>query len=80
MDNLRFINSSWEPIDFQLVDLMSNYLINFTSNSNPNNKDLPDWPVYNKKTSLAMVFDKNSGKQTLPDKDGLEFLLSGFDR
>jgi para-nitrobenzyl esterase len=80
MDNLKFLNRPWETIDFQLADLMSNYWINFISNSNPNSKDLPDWPVYNTKTYQAMVFDKHSGKQTLPDIDGLEFMSSHQDK
>lgn len=60
--------------------MMSNYWINFITSSNPNYKDLPDWPTYNTKTYQSMVFDKNSGKQTLPDKDGLEFLSSKSDK
>jgi para-nitrobenzyl esterase len=80
MDNLRFLNRPWEPVDFQLADMMSNYWINFISNSNPNNKDLPNWPAYNTKTYQAMVFDKNSGKQALPDKEGLEFLSTRPDK
>jgi len=80
MDNLKFLNRPWEPIDFQLADMMSNYWINFIFSSNPNNKDLPDWPAYNTQTYQSMVFDKNSGKQTLPDKNGLEFLSSRTDK
>jgi para-nitrobenzyl esterase len=80
MDNLKFLNRPWEPADFQLADLMSNYWINFISSSNPNSKNLPDWPTYNTKTFQVMIFDKNSGKQTLPDKDGLEFMSTRWDK
>ncbi|HTB26322.1 MAG TPA: carboxylesterase family protein [Puia sp.] len=80
MDNLRFLNRPWEPVDFQLADMMSSYWINFISSSNPNGKNLPDWPAYNTSTFQAMVFDKNSGKQTLPDKGGLEFLSTRLNK
>ncbi len=76
MNNLKFLNRPWEQADFQLAELMSNFWINFITSSNPNGKDLPDWPSYNTKNYQVMVFDKESGKQLLQGKDGLDFMNS----
>jgi para-nitrobenzyl esterase len=74
MDNLKFLHRPWLPADFQLAKLMSSYWINFIRHGNPNGKGLPAWPKYNTDTQQAMVFDIKSGKQALPDRDGLKFM------
>jgi para-nitrobenzyl esterase len=74
-DNLKFLKRPWETVDHQLASMMSDYWVNFISHSDPNSSGLPDWPAYNPGQSEVMVFDKKSGKQTLPDKNELEFML-----
>ncbi len=76
MNNLRFLHRPWEAADQSLAELMNNYWIRFISYSDPNGGHLPEWPAYNRKNAEVMVFDKSSGKQVLPDKSELEFLLS----
>jgi len=73
MNNLKFLHRPWEPVDFKLADLMSSYWVNFITSGNPNGKGLPAWPNFNTQTKQAMVFDKTSGKQELPDWRELEF-------
>jgi para-nitrobenzyl esterase len=75
MDNLKFLYRPWEPIDHKLADMISTYWVNFITSGNPNGKGLSLWPKYNTQTNEAMVFDKESGKQTLPAKGELDFLL-----
>jgi para-nitrobenzyl esterase len=53
---------------------MSAYWANFITGGNPNGKGLPAWPNFNTQTKQAMVFDKTSGKQELPDWRELEFM------
>ncbi len=74
MDNLKFLYRPWETADFHLASQMSDYWINFITSSNPNGPGLPEWPVFNTKDLPAMVFDKNSGKQRLPDAEELIFM------
>ncbi len=74
MDNLKFFNRPFEPVDQPLATLMSAYWVNFIIKGNPNGKGLPPWPKFNTQNYPAMVFDKTSGKQLLPDKDELEFM------
>ena len=75
MDDLKFLNRSWEPADQPLATLMSSYWVNFMKTGDPNGKGLPKWPKYDNTTQQAMVFDKTSGKQTLPDKEALKFMV-----
>ena len=75
MDNLKFLHRPWEPADQQLASLMSDYWVNFITNGNPNGKGLSQWPKYNTKSYPAMVFNKTSGTETLPDKDELAFMV-----
>jgi len=75
MDDLKFLNRPWEAADQPLATLMSSYWVNFMTTGNPNGHGLPEWPKYDNATQQAMVFDKNSGKQTLPDKDALKFMV-----
>jgi para-nitrobenzyl esterase len=74
MNNLRFLHRPWEPADYKLANLMSSYWINFITLGNPNGPGLPPWPDFNNFTKQAMVFDKASGKQELPDWRELEFM------
>jgi para-nitrobenzyl esterase len=76
MDNLKFLHRPWEKEDDQLATLMSDYWVNFIINGNPNGKRLPEWPTFNTDSFEVMVFDTQSKKQKLPDKDELEFMLS----
>jgi len=76
MDNLKFLNRPWEPADQPLATLMSSYWVNFIKTGNPNGQGLPEWPKYNNTTQQAMVFDAASGKQTLPDKEALKFMVA----
>jgi len=75
LDDLKFLNRPWEPADQPLADLMSDYWVNFVKTGNPNGKGLPEWPKYNNKTQQAMVFNTTRGKQTLPDKDALKYMV-----
>ena len=76
MNNLKFLNRPWEPEDQKLADLMSSYWVNFISKGNPNGPGLPAWPQFNRQSQQAMVFDKISGSNRLPDRGELQFMLS----
>ena len=77
MNNLKFLHRPWEAADYKLANLMSAYWINFITMGNPNGPGLPPWPDFNNYTKQAMVFDKTSGKQELPDWLELEFMGEG---
>lgn len=77
LDNLRFLkNRPFGLTDHSLAKLMSGYWVNFIKTGNPNGAGLPVWPKYNTTNYQVKVFDAKSVTETLPDKDGLAFLLS----
>lgn len=75
MDNLKFLNRPWEPVDNRLATTMSDYWVNFMIKGDPNGKGLPEWPKYDALNCRAMVFDKEARQQELPDKNEFNFML-----
>jgi para-nitrobenzyl esterase len=76
LDNLKFLNNRpFEPADRALAKLMSGYWVNFIKTGNPNAAGVPAWPKYNTTDYQVKAFNAKSVTETLPDKDGLEFLL-----
>lgn len=75
MDDLKFLNRPWESTDQPLATLMSSYWVNFIKTGNPNGRGLPEWPKFDNANQQAMVFDATSGKQPLPDKDALKYMV-----
>jgi para-nitrobenzyl esterase len=76
-DNLRTLNNRpLEPVDHQLAKTMSGYWVNFIKTGNPNGAGLSEWPKYNTTSFKIKAFNAKITTETLPDKDGLAFLLS----
>lgn len=77
LDNLKFLNNRpFEPADRELARTMSAYWVNFIKTGNPNGAGLPEWPKYNTTSYRIKAFNAKTETETLPDKDGLAFLLS----
>lgn len=77
LDNLKFLNNRpFEPADRELASTMSAYWVNFIKTGNPNGTGLPEWPKYNTTSYKIKAFNAKTETVTLPDKDGLAFLLS----
>ena len=77
LNNLRFLNN--RPLgatDSTLAAMMSDYWVNFIKSGSPNGTGLPEWPRYTRTDNLIIVFDSNAQKEKIPNKDGLDFLIS----
>jgi len=74
-DNLQFVNRPFTDVDHSLAKLMSSYWVNFAVTGNPNGKNLPEWPGYNKNQKTVIVFDRHSQVEAVPDKDAIDFLI-----
>jgi len=57
------------PEDKALSDLMSSYWVNFATNGDPNDPDLPAWPAFNESDQQVMFFDKDPGARLHPNLD-----------
>ncbi|MDB4920818.1 carboxylesterase family protein [Mucilaginibacter sp.] len=80
MDNLKFLNRPWKLADKILAKEISAYWVNFITNGNPNGKNLPAWPKYNKSAARVIAFDNIALEKQLPDKDELEFMLKHVEK
>ena len=79
LNNLKFLkNRPLEKKDEQLADIMSSYWVNFATTGNPNGKGLPEWPAYNTKENMLIMFDEKTVAQKLPSKDALDFVYTNM--
>jgi para-nitrobenzyl esterase len=76
LNNLKFVNRKWEPIDHTLANIISSYWVNFAKTGNPNGKGLPPWPAYSKKDSGVIVLSEAPAASIMPGKAALDFLYS----
>ncbi|HVM89204.1 MAG TPA: carboxylesterase family protein [Puia sp.] len=76
-DNLKFVHRCpWQKADYDLAKTMSAYWTNFIKTGDPNGKNLPEWPAYNREKSSVIILDENPHAEILPGKTGLDFLIS----
>lgn len=67
----------WTPIDYDLGEKMSNYLVNFANTGNPNGKNLLNWNAYNGNMSFIHFGDQVSTTNLSAEK--AEFWEDYFD-
>ncbi|MDE3213022.1 MAG: carboxylesterase family protein [Bacteroidota bacterium] len=72
--NLKFSDRPFKPVDYALEKTMSSYWINFIKSGDPNEKGLPDWPLYKSGTQKIMQLGDVSHAETIPDRARLDFL------
>jgi para-nitrobenzyl esterase len=67
-DNLRAPQGSTvPPEDKEVARIMHAYWINFAKTGNPNDKDLPEWPVYNPKKNMILDIQSDGKPVGKPD-------------
>ncbi|MGA2599870.1 MAG: carboxylesterase family protein [Bryobacteraceae bacterium] len=73
--------SKWRPyeyMDYKLADVMSSYWVNFAEAGDPNGKGLPEWPVYQTASNLALELGDHIRPMTAPHKEQLDALDKYF--
>jgi para-nitrobenzyl esterase len=70
----------WEETDHQLSDIMSSYWVNFATNGDPNGKELPAWPAYDRQKDLLMGFGDKVEVTPIPHKPALDFQDAYFEK
>ena len=78
LDNLKYLNRPWKPVDRKLARIMSSYWVNFAKTGNPNGDGLPEWPAYQPKKGKDMELGVENGPQDIPNKEGMDFLVNFF--
>ncbi len=59
---------------YDLASKVSDAWINFAKTGNPNHKGLPEWPVFNEKTTATMHFDNKCEVKPQMDKELFDLL------
>lgn len=79
-DNLQFVDRPFEPADYQLEEVMSDYWVNFIVSGNPNAAGLPEWPAYKTDSKQIMYLGDQQRKGILQDTVSLDFLSKNLYR
>jgi len=75
-ETLRLLDRPWEPVDFQLSELMSSYWSNFAKFGDPNGAGLAEWPLYDSTSHVTMEFGTQAGPIPVADHRKLSFFLA----
>lgn len=79
LDNLKYLNRPWQPVDRKIAKIISSYWVNFAKTGNPNGRGLPVWHAYNQKAGKDMELGKRMGMQKVPNEAAMNFLVHFFD-
>jgi para-nitrobenzyl esterase len=74
LKTLKLWNRPFTAYDHQLSEMMSSYWVNFAAKGDPNGKDLPVWPAFNKDTKQVILFGDEVRQGEVPFRKQLEFL------
>ncbi|MBS7781382.1 carboxylesterase family protein [Acidovorax sp. CCYZU-2555] len=67
----------YTPLDRQIADVASSYLVNFAASGNPNASGLPQWPEFTGPTSQTMEIGDTIAPRAVFSRAGLDF-FDGF--
>ena len=70
----------WTDYDRKLANTIASYWYNFAATGDPNGKSLPKWPAYRMKDDLAMELGDKIEAIPVPQKDGLDFLDTYYEK
>lgn len=74
LKTLQFWDRPFEPYDYQLSEMMSDYWVNFARNGDPNGEGLPQWVPYDQSGKKAMEFGDQVTQIDVPYQKQLNFL------
>jgi para-nitrobenzyl esterase len=77
-DNFYTRNLPWTDEDRKIADIMSTYLVNFSSTGNPNSKNVPVWPEFDPKSRTTMELGDHFVPIPVADSDKFDFMMRFF--
>jgi para-nitrobenzyl esterase len=76
---LKSVDVPWTEDDFKVSDTMSSYWTNFVKSGNPNGRDLPEWPAYQKNDHYQTMHLLDDKTQAAPEVHRARYeFLSAF--
>jgi len=75
-ETLRRLDRPWQPIDFELSEVMSSYWSNFAKFGDPNGAGLAEWPAYDSASHITMELGAHVGPIPQADRARLSFWLA----
>ncbi len=75
LNNLKYLDRPFQPVDCDLAKTLSSYWINFVITGNPNGKGLPEWPLYNTQNAQIMILGDHPKAEIMPDKAALDLVI-----
>lgn len=75
-----YANQHYDEVDRGLSDLMASYWVNFASTGNPNDNDLPKWPVFERESDRALEFGDTVKERSGIRKARLDFMDAYYRR
>ncbi|HZY79562.1 MAG TPA: carboxylesterase family protein [Cyclobacteriaceae bacterium] len=76
MNDLKFSDRPWQPVDHELANTMSTYWVNFVKTGDPNGEGVPEWPGYNVRSKQIINFSDEVTAKSIPDSASLNFLTA----
>lgn len=76
--NLECTDAPWESVDRELSRTMTDYLVNFMRNGDPNGPGLPEWKDYANSPEMLMELGENIGMIPKPHKDEMAALMAVY--
>jgi para-nitrobenzyl esterase len=73
LHTLHMWKRPWRDVDYAVEKTMNDYWVNFVKEGNPNGKNLPEWPKYDKTQNIMVIGDVPKAVPGL-HKNELEFL------
>ena len=72
------LKNCWRPFiekDYQLSDMMTDYLCNFARTGNPNGENLPLWSVTKTKDDTVLHWGEGQTRMDIPDMEKLDEIM-----
>ena len=76
LHTLHLWDRPFDKIDYNLENIMSSYWVNFAATGDPNGKDLPEWPAFNKSSQDIIELGDAVRSVPLPHRKQLELITT----
>ena len=76
--NLSMMKRPFEPVDYQVSDVISTYWKNFAAKGDPNGDNLPHWSQVTTRSAMTMEIGAHTGEKPVASEEKLRFWTNYF--